>query len=45
MNGDAIANSLDYIRLPDAVQGRVYHEISNVQDAQGKRLFLPIELN
>ncbi|MBV8666898.1 MAG: phosphate ABC transporter substrate-binding protein PstS [Burkholderiaceae bacterium] len=44
MEGDTIANSLDYIRLPDTVQGRVFHEISSVVDDQQRRLALSINL-
>ncbi|AMO99701.1 phosphate ABC transporter, phosphate-binding protein PstS [Collimonas arenae] len=42
MEGDEIANSLDYIRLPDNVQARVVHEISSVVDTKGNRLSIPI---
>jgi len=44
MEGDEIANSLDYIRLPDNVQARVVHEISSVVDTKGNRLSIPILL-
>ena len=44
IHGDEIANSLDYIRLPDAVQGRVYHEISSIEDTQGNQLVVSIEM-
>ena len=43
IEGDAIANSLDYIRLPDRVQARVFHEISEVVDTQGRKLEIPIK--
>jgi phosphate transport system substrate-binding protein len=42
MEGDELANSLDYIRLPDNVQARVVHEMSSVVDAKGNRLPVPI---
>jgi len=44
ITGDEIANSLDYIRLPDRVQARVYREISSVVDAKGNRLAIPIDV-
>ena len=44
MNGDEIANSLDYVRLPDRVQARVYVEISSVADTTGKSLAVPINV-
>jgi phosphate transport system substrate-binding protein len=42
MEGDDLANSLDYIRLPDNVQARVVHEMSSVVDTKGNRLSVPI---
>jgi phosphate transport system substrate-binding protein len=42
MEGDELANSLDYIRLPDNVQARVVHEMSSVVDTKGNRLSVPI---
>lgn len=42
--GDEIANSLDYIRLPDRVQARVFREMSSVVDAKGERLVIPISV-
>lgn len=44
MEGDTIANSLDYVRLPDNVQARVVHEMGNVVDASGKQLAMPVFL-
>ncbi|MEO6917830.1 MAG: phosphate ABC transporter substrate-binding protein PstS [Collimonas sp.] len=44
LEGDDIANSLDYVRLPDNVQARVVHEMSGVVDAKGKQLTIPIFL-
>ncbi|HWX04087.1 phosphate ABC transporter substrate-binding protein PstS [Collimonas sp.] len=44
MEGDTIANSLDYVRLPDNVQARVVHEMGNVVDAKGKQLAMPVFL-
>jgi phosphate transport system substrate-binding protein len=44
MAGDEIANSLDYIRLPDRVQARVFREISSVVDTKGNRLVIPISV-
>lgn len=44
MEGDATANSLDYIRLPDTVQARVFHEMYSVVDTKGNRLSIPIKL-
>ncbi|MEC5217888.1 phosphate transport system substrate-binding protein [Actimicrobium sp. GrIS 1.19] len=45
LKGDDIANSLDYVRLPDRVQGRVFHEISSVVDSKGQRLALSLVVN
>jgi phosphate transport system substrate-binding protein len=42
MSGDEIANSLDYIRLPDRVQARVVREMFGVTDAKGNKLNVPI---
>jgi phosphate transport system substrate-binding protein len=42
LEGDTIANSLDYVRLPDNVQARVVHEMSNVVDAKGNQLAMPV---
>jgi phosphate transport system substrate-binding protein len=44
ISGDEIANSLDYIRLPDRVQARVFHEISSVVDTKGNRLAISINI-
>lgn len=44
MEGDTLANSLDYVRLPDNVQARVVHEMGNVVDAKGKPLAMPVFL-
>jgi phosphate transport system substrate-binding protein len=44
MSGDDIANSLDYVRLPDRVQARVFQELSGVTDASGKRLAISINV-
>jgi phosphate transport system substrate-binding protein len=44
MSGDEIANSLDYIRLPDRVQARVFREISSVVDTTGKPLAITIDV-
>jgi phosphate transport system substrate-binding protein len=44
ISGDDIANSLDYIRLPDRVQARVFREMSSVTDAKGNRLVIPISV-
>lgn len=44
MTGDEIANGLDYVRLPDRVQARVFQDISGVTDAAGKRLSIPIDV-
>jgi phosphate transport system substrate-binding protein len=44
MHGDDIADSLDYVRLPDRVQARAFQEISSVTDAGGKRLPIEIDL-
>jgi phosphate transport system substrate-binding protein len=44
MSGDDIANSLDYVRLPDRVQARVYQELAGVTDPNGKRLAVPIDV-
>ncbi len=45
MNGDLIADSLDFIRLPDLVQARVVHEIGSVVDTHGNKLHVEIGLN
>jgi phosphate transport system substrate-binding protein len=45
MHGNGIADSMDYISLPDRVQARVFHEISSVADTQGRKLSIPISLN
>jgi len=42
MEGDELADSLDYIRLPDNVQARVVHEMGSVVDARGNRLSIPV---
>lgn len=44
MEGDAIANSLDYIRLPDRVQARVVHEIGSIMNTKGLTLAIPMRL-
>jgi phosphate transport system substrate-binding protein len=44
MAGDDIANSLDYVRLPDLVQARVFQGISDIIDTSGKRLSIPINV-
>lgn len=44
MEGDAIASSLDYLRLPDTVQAKVFREISSVTDTKGNRISIPISL-
>ncbi len=44
MEGDEIANRLDYIRLPNEVQARVFSELSRVVDANGTTLPIPILL-
>lgn len=44
MEGDNIANGLDFVRLPDTVQGRVFHEMSRVVDLHGNALPIPIAI-
>jgi phosphate transport system substrate-binding protein len=44
MTGDDIANSLDYVRLPDRVQARVFQELSGVTDTSGKPLAISINV-
>jgi phosphate transport system substrate-binding protein len=38
INGDYLCASLDFVRLPDAVQARVFRELTKISDASGKRL-------
>ncbi|MEC5217885.1 phosphate transport system substrate-binding protein [Actimicrobium sp. GrIS 1.19] len=45
LKGDEIANGLVYVRLPDRVQGRVFHEISSVVDSKGQRLPISLYVN
>ena len=38
MNGDRFVNNVDFVRLPDAVQARVFKEMITVSDSTGKPL-------
>ena len=38
MNGDRFVNSVDFVRLPDALQARVFKEMTTVKDMTGKPL-------
>ncbi|MDE2430237.1 MAG: phosphate ABC transporter substrate-binding protein PstS [Burkholderiales bacterium] len=38
MNGDKFVNSVDFVRLPDALQARVFKEMTTVTDQNGKPL-------
>jgi phosphate transport system substrate-binding protein len=35
MSGDHIVNGMDFVRLPDRVQARIYSEMTRITDAQG----------
>lgn len=38
MKGDTVVGDLDFVRLPDRIQARIYSELTRVTDAQGKKL-------
>jgi phosphate transport system substrate-binding protein len=38
LNGDKVVNSMDFVRLPDAVQARIFAELTKVKDGDGKPL-------
>lgn len=38
LNGDHLVNNVDLVRLPDAIQARVYKEMTTVTDKNGKPL-------
>jgi phosphate transport system substrate-binding protein len=38
MKGDQIADGLDFVRLPDAVQGRIFKELTRITDREGRPL-------
>jgi phosphate transport system substrate-binding protein len=38
MNGDYLVGGVDFVRLPDAIQARVFKEMTSVTDADGKPL-------
>ena len=38
MNGDRFVNNVDFVRLPDALQARVFKEMTTVTDTVGKPL-------
>lgn len=38
MQGDHYVNSLDFVRLPDAIQAKVYKQMMTITDKQGNRL-------
>ncbi|MCU6432864.1 phosphate ABC transporter substrate-binding protein PstS [Undibacterium sp. Jales W-56] len=38
LNGDHLVNNVDLVRLPDAIQARVYKEMTTVTDKSGKPL-------
>jgi len=38
INGDQLVNSVDFVRLPDALQARVFKEMTTVTDSTGKPL-------
>lgn len=38
IKGDAIVGDLDFVRLPDRVQARIYNELTKITDASGKPL-------
>ena len=38
MKGDGIVNGMDFVRLPDQVQARIYTELTKIADRNGKPL-------
>lgn len=42
VNGDALADNLDFVRVPDNVQARIYRELIQVTDQAGKQLPLSL---
>lgn len=38
MKGDGIVNGMDFVRLPDQVQARIYTELTKIADRSGKPL-------
>ncbi|MGZ3157780.1 MAG: phosphate ABC transporter substrate-binding protein PstS [Burkholderiaceae bacterium] len=38
MHGDHIVNGIDFVRLPDRVQARIFKEMTKITDTQGKPL-------
>jgi len=38
MKGDGIVNGMDFVRLPDQVQARIYTELTKITDRNGKPL-------
>ncbi len=38
LNGDKVVNSMDFVRLPDKVQARIFAELTKIKDGNGKPL-------
>jgi phosphate transport system substrate-binding protein len=38
MNGDRLVGAADFVRLPDAIQARIFRELNSVTTRDGKPL-------